>query len=134
MLIQSIKFLFISSIIVLVITSIHIKIMSIIKKIRSDLDEEREIISNYKKNIEIHNDINQTFIQTATAMYLKEIGDSKITQLFPYYVAKKIKREDYASDKEHLEAMQSEGWKLAYAYGYGTGWISDASEFSRKFW
>lgn len=89
-LIQSIKFLFISSIIVLVITSIHIKIMSIIKKIRSDLDEEGEIISNYKKNIEIHNDINQTFIQTATAMYLKEIGDSKITQLFPLLLIEKL--------------------------------------------
>lgn len=50
------------------------------------------------------------------------------------YVAKNVIRADYANDKEHLKAMQSEGWKLAYAYGYGTGWISDASEFSRKFW
>lgn len=89
-LIQSIKFLFISSVIVIVIASIHIKIMSIIKKIRSDLEGKEEIISNYKKNIEIHNDINQKFIQTATAMYLKEVDDSKITQLFPLLLIEKL--------------------------------------------
>ena len=45
------------------------------------------------------------------------------------YVAEKIKREDYANDKEHIEAMQTEGWKLGYAYGYGKGWRSDAGRF-----
>lgn len=46
------------------------------------------------------------------------------------YVAEKIKREDYANDKEHLKAMQTEGWKLGYAYGYGRGWIWDAGRFN----
>ncbi len=50
------------------------------------------------------------------------------------YVAKKIKREDYANDKEHIEAMQTEGWKLGYAYGYGKGWFFNASSSSDYHW
>lgn len=50
------------------------------------------------------------------------------------YVAQKIKRENYATDKEHLEAMQTEGWKLGYAYGYGEGWMNDESILRRYPW
>ena len=50
------------------------------------------------------------------------------------YVAEKIKREDYANDKDHLKAMQTEGQNLSYTYGYGEGWNWDANMFGHDLW
>ena len=50
------------------------------------------------------------------------------------YVAEKIKREDYANEKDHLKAMQTEGQNLSYTYGYGEGWNWDANMFGHDLW
>jgi len=37
------------------------------------------------------------------------------------YVAQRIKRDDFTSDKKYQESLKSEAWKIGYAHGYIRG-------------
>lgn len=52
---------------------------------------------------------------------------TKAIDFYVDYVARKVKRERYNSDKEYEQALNEEAWKVGYEYGYGKGWMYSES-------